>query len=153
VAEVDKERLALNAICPYFTMFPLQFPLSVIRRLGRARELVFDPFCGRGTTNFAARLLGIPTFAIDTSPIAVAATSAKLVNSVTPLDIVSEARSILQKRREVDCPSGTFWHMAYRRSVLSDLCGIRNELLMNCRSDARKALRAIVLAWISKARN
>jgi DNA modification methylase len=75
-------------------MFPLQFPLAVIRRSARARELVFDPFCGRGTTNFAARLLGMPTFGIDSSLIAVAATSAKLVNSITPAEIVSEAKSI-----------------------------------------------------------
>jgi hypothetical protein len=94
VPRFDKELTALNAICPYFTMFPLQFPLAVIRRSARARELVFDPFCGRGTTNFAARLLGMPTFGIDSSLIAVAATSAKLVNSITPAEIVSEAKSI-----------------------------------------------------------
>jgi hypothetical protein len=126
-------------------MFPLQFPLAVMRRSARARELVFDPFCGRGTTNFAARLLGIPTFGIDSSPIAVAATSAKLVNSITPAEIVSEAKSILKHRARVDYPRGAFWRMAYRPLVLTDLCKLRNELLRNCRNDVRKALRGIVL--------
>jgi hypothetical protein len=126
-------------------MFPLQFPLGVIRRLACARELVFDPFCGRGTTNFAARLLGLPTFGIDSSPIAVAATSAKLVHSVTPAEIVCEATSILERRMQVDPPRGEFWRMAYRPHVLAGLCMLRNELSRNCRSDARKALRGIVL--------
>jgi S-adenosyl-l-methionine hydroxide adenosyltransferase/DNA methylase len=127
-------------------MFPLQFPLAVIRRSECVRELVLDPFCGRGTTNFAARLLGIPTFGIDSSPIAIAATSAKLVHSVTPADIVSEAKSILVERRtQLDHPRGEFWRMAYRPHVLADLCTLRHELSRNCRSDARKALRGIVL--------
>jgi hypothetical protein len=126
-------------------MFPLRFPLDVIRGSPCAHELVLDPFCGRGTTNFAARLLGVPTFGIDSSPIAVAATSAKLVNSITPVEIVSEARTILQQQTRADCPSGIFWRMAYRPMVLSDLCKLRTELLFNCRSDARKALRGIVL--------
>jgi hypothetical protein len=145
VAEVDKQLTALNAICPYFTMFPLQFPLAVIRRVGRARELVFDPFCGRGTTNFAARLLGVPSFGIDSSRIAVAATSAKLVNGVAPADIVAEAKSILKRRFHVECPSGAFWRLAYRPIVLNDLCKLRQELLGSCRSDVRKALRGIIL--------
>jgi hypothetical protein len=145
VPKVDRQLMALNAICPYFTMFPLQFPLAVIRRSARARELVFDPFCGRGTTNFAARLLGIPTFGIDSSPIAIAATLAKLVNSITPAEIVSETKSILKHRAQVDYPQGAFWRMAYRPLVLTDLCKLRHELFRNCRSDVRKALRGIVL--------
>jgi hypothetical protein len=145
VPQIYKELTAVNAICPYFTMFPLQFPLAVIRRLECARELVFDPFCGRGTTNFAARLLGIPTFGIDSSPIAVAATSAKLVHLATPAEILSEAKSILERHTQLDRPRGEFWRMAYRPHVLADLCTLRNELSRDCRSDARKALRGIVL--------
>ena len=146
MAEIDGELTALNAICPYFTMFPLRFPLAVIHRVGRARtELVFDPFCGRGTTNFAARLLGLPSYGIDSNRIAVAATAAKLVNDVAPADIVVEAKSILSRRSHVECPSGTFWRLAYRPTVLNDLCKLRQELLRSCGSDARKALRGIVL--------
>jgi len=25
---------ALNAVCPYYTMFPLEFPISVLKRIG-----------------------------------------------------------------------------------------------------------------------
>ena len=41
---------ALNSVCPYYTMFPLDFPLA---RLAGAStgDWVLDPFCGRGSTN------------------------------------------------------------------------------------------------------
>ena len=45
---------ALNGICPYFTMFPLDFPLGILGRRAKPDDRVLDPFCGRGTTNFAA---------------------------------------------------------------------------------------------------
>ena len=86
---------SLNAICPYFTMFPLDFPLGVLKDAG-IDEWVFDPFSGRGTTNYAARLLGLPSIGIDSSPIAAALTEAKLVNA-TPDAIVAVAVEILER--------------------------------------------------------
>jgi hypothetical protein len=50
-------RYALNAICPYFTMFPLEYPMRVLdpaKLDGYKKPIVADPFCGRGTTIFAA---------------------------------------------------------------------------------------------------
>src|SRR5205809_972792 len=63
---------ALNAVCPYYTMFPLEFPVRVLSRHSHPTKWVLDPFCGRGTTNFAARLLGLPSVGLDSSPIAAA---------------------------------------------------------------------------------
>ncbi|WP_338066098.1 DNA methyltransferase, partial [Hydrogenibacillus schlegelii] len=40
-------------------MFPLDFPLSHLKE-ARREDWVLDPFCGRGTTLYAARLLGLP---------------------------------------------------------------------------------------------
>lgn len=70
--------LRLNAICPYYMMFPLDFPFS---GLGRARpgDLVLDPFSGRSTTSFAAWLRGFPSASIDSNPVAAAIAVAKLV--------------------------------------------------------------------------
>src|ERR1700726_3269433 len=61
---------ALNAVCPYYTMFPLAFPISVLKRGGKPRLRVLRPFCGQGTTIFAARLDGHRAYGIDRSPIA-----------------------------------------------------------------------------------
>lgn len=73
-------RYKLNAICPYFTMFPLEFPLRFLARAHR-ESVVVDPYCGRGTTNYAARIRGFRSFGIDSSPVAVAIARAKLAET------------------------------------------------------------------------
>jgi DNA modification methylase len=55
---IQPAAIALNAVCPYYTMFPIEYPLSILRPADKRRLRVLDPFCGRGTTIFAARLLG-----------------------------------------------------------------------------------------------
>lgn len=134
----------LNAICPYFTMFPLEFPLGVLRN-AEPGQLVVDPFCGRGTTNYAARTLGLPSIGVDSSPVAVALSQAKLADS-TPHRIVAAAHRILRDVPEAsDVPDGEFWRWAFHYDVLQVLCRLREGLLANCRSDSRRALRAILL--------
>jgi hypothetical protein len=145
VNELSSDKMALNVMCPYFTMFPLQFPLSVLERHAEPNDMVLDPFCGRGTTNFAARILGLPTAAMDSSPIAVAATAAKLIPSLHPKDIIAEAGYILSSRMEYEIPTGRFWSLAYRPYVLDVICKLRAALLEDCRSNRRKALRGILL--------
>jgi hypothetical protein len=136
---------ALNAICPYYTMFPLTFPLSVLEGRTAPRDWVLDPFCGRGTTNFAARLLGLPSVGVDTSRVAVALTQAKLADA-TVHEVVDAAKRVLGKiRPRAAVPTGEFWRRAFHRSVLEPLCRLREALLENCRSDARILLRAILL--------
>lgn len=126
-------------------MFPLDFPLGVLRERAAQDDWVLDPFCGRGTTNYAARVLGLPSIGVDSSPVAAAIAQAKLVNT-TPQRIVAAADRILSAARPAQAPPhGEFWRQAYRPEVLIALCRLRAELLRDCRSPARKALRAIVL--------
>jgi hypothetical protein len=143
---VPAETARLNAICPYFTMFPLEFPLGVLRAHAKPTARVLDPFCGRGTTNFAARLLGLRTIGIDASRVATAATQAKLV-APTPGEIVDAAKAILRRRRmTVQIPEGEFWRLAYHSDVLRDICLIRDALLRgSVAAHVAAALRGIVL--------
>ena len=135
----------LNAVCPYFTMFPLAFPLRVLSREPTTNARVLDPFCGRGTTNMAARLLGLPSVGIDSHPLAVALTEAKLV-STSPNAIVNALEEILSVSGDaVRVPTGEFWELAFEEVTLNDITLIRNELMRDCRSSARVALRAILL--------
>ncbi len=136
--------LALNGICPYFTMFPLEFPLNILKRRARKGESVLDPFCGRGTTNFAARLMGLSSLGIDSSPVAAAITAAKLVRT-NPTEIIAEAKAILAAPKSCHIPGGDFWELAYHSNVLELLCCLRGSLLQDCNSAARIALRGIIL--------
>ncbi len=142
--EAISEKSALNAICPYFTMFPLEFPLRILTRRADPGSWVLDPFCGRGTTNFAARLLGLKSLGVDASPVAVAITAAKLVTT-TADKIVFEAHEILESKINVQVPEGEFWRWAYHPDVLTALCRFRSAFLDDCSTPTRIALRGIML--------
>lgn len=126
-------------------MFPLEFPLSILTRRAASADWVLDPFSGRGTTNYAARLLGLPSIGIDSSPVAVALTEAKLVNT-TPAAIMACAAKILGRSAPpAKVPRGEFWSRAFDPAVLQAICRIRRALFEDCRSASRKALRALVM--------
>lgn len=131
----------LNTIAPYFTMFPPAFPLSV---LGAASGLVLDPFCGRGTTLFAARVLGLPSVGVDSSPVATAIAAAKLVD-VSPEAVVELASRLLAEVVPGEVPDGAFWTLAYHPKTLQDICAIREGLELLFDDDTAVALRAIML--------
>lgn len=135
---------ALNGICPYFTMFPLDFPLNILKRRAQAGEVVLDPFCGRGTTNFAARLVGLRSLGVDSSPVAAAITASKLATAAVD-DILAEARRILTERKAHCIPTSEFWQWAFHSTVLRALCRFREAFLQDCTTNARIALRGIVL--------
>jgi hypothetical protein len=136
---------ALNTVCPYYTMYPLDFPLRVLKEYGKRGDWVIDPFCGRGTTNFAARLRKMPSVGIDSSPVAAALAQAKLATAA-PSAVVASARAILKSAKEpTSLPTGEFWELAYHEHTLVQLCQLREALLTECCSDARILLPAIVL--------
>lgn len=137
--------LALNAVCPYYTMYPLDFPLRVLGRHGRRGQWVLDPFCGRGTTNFAARMLGMPSVGVDSSPVAAALARAKLVYAPAE-EVVAEARLILEAGKEpASVPQGVFWQLAFHPHTLLQICRLREALLSSCTTPAEILLRAILL--------
>jgi DNA modification methylase len=77
----------LNGICPYYTMFPLDFPQRILRG-ARPQQMVVAPFCGRGTALFAARERRLACYGVDTSPVAVAVSRAKLTMA-TPASVLA----------------------------------------------------------------
>lgn len=141
----SESRHALNAVCPYFTMFPLEFPFRVLGSSPK-RARVLDPFCGRGTTNYAARSLKVESFGIDSSPIAVAISRAKLAHT-TQAEVLKLAERILHNVDPSAVPEGAFWRHAYHPETLYQLCQLR-EGLANRRSDAAHLLRGVVLGCL-----
>ncbi len=139
----DRDGARLNAICPYYTMYPLDFPLRVLRNAPAG--VVLDPFCGRGTTNFAARMLGRHSVGLDSNPVAVAIAKAKLVD-VQPHEIVDEYHKRLQSVPRLSrMPSGPFWAWAYNEQTLHTICRLREALKGNLSRPAAIALRGILL--------
>jgi hypothetical protein len=126
-------------------MHPLDFPLRALKAHGKRGDWVIDPFCGRGAANFAARLLGMPSMGVDSSPVAAALAMAKLAGA-EPDQVAANAKAILNEAKEpTSVPSGEFWRLAYHERTLMRLCRLREALLDDCSSDARILLRAIIL--------
>lgn len=139
---------ALNAICPYFTMFPLEYPLRVLRRHRRDSPIVMDPFCGRGTTLFAARQLGLRARGIDSSPVAIAIARAKLCKVDTDAAL-QLAQSYVEADLTGDIPASEFFQHAFAPSVLQQVCAIREALLRIKRETHTSAfLRAAMLGCL-----
>ncbi|MCY4347006.1 MAG: DNA methyltransferase [Aestuariivita sp.] len=69
-------RHRFHSICPYFAMFPETF---VKKQLAETHHdgVVFDPFCGRGTTIFESLLLGRSAAGCDIHPVAACISGAK----------------------------------------------------------------------------
>lgn len=137
-------KVRLNSICPYFTMFPLTFPYRVLSN-AKKEDTVYDPFCGRGTTNYAARLLGISSYGVDSNPVAHAIAQSKLI-SIKAKAVVSLCEDILMNVEANAIPTGEFWQWAYNVDTLTDICKIR--FYLNSRKRFTKAeivLRAIIL--------
>ncbi len=135
----------LNAICPYFTMFPLSFPLAVLRNRAEKTDWVLDPFCGRGTTNIAARSLGLASVGIDSHPLAAAISEAKLIETSAE-EIMKEYDTIISSQPNPQhMPEGKFWELAFHEDVLEQICRLREALVADCNTSARKALRAVIL--------
>lgn len=134
-------------------MFPLRFPYRILRSRASESDRVLDPFCGRGTTNYAARLLGLDSVGIDSSLVAAAVAQAKVVRA-TPASIERALRSALDSvSRPTDLPEGEFWDLAFHRQTLRALCRVREALLKDCRSESRMALRAIILGALHGPRS
>ncbi|HVE47431.1 MAG TPA: DNA methyltransferase [Acidimicrobiales bacterium] len=122
----------------------MKFPLQVLTKASSG-EWVLDPFCGRGTTLYAARLLGLPSVGIDTNPIAVALAAAKLV-STTPDAVVRRCKQLLDNGfQPSEVPEGGFWDRCFSPTTLRQICTLREQLVTASSTPITVMLRALLL--------
>jgi hypothetical protein len=55
---------------PYYAMFPVSFVRATVETLCPPGGAVLDPFCGRGTVPYVARITGRPSVGIDINSVA-----------------------------------------------------------------------------------
>jgi predicted RNA methylase len=145
------EWLRLNAVCPYYTMFPLDFPLGHMALYPEARR-VLDPFCGRGTTLYAARLTGRESAGIDLNPVAIAIAQAKVVR-VSPRSVVRLAERMIREFIHVEMPKGDFWDLGFDATTLREVAAVRAGLLAWANTPTSQLLRALMLGSLHGPQN
>ncbi|HSD98603.1 MAG TPA: DNA methyltransferase [Patescibacteria group bacterium] len=126
---------ALHALCPYFAMFPPSFAREAIEAYSKKGDLVLDPFSGRGTTLYEARLLNRRAIANDINPVAVCITTAKTKNlnldkclsEIEKLREEFKKTKLTEYRKEAkELPE--FFHHAYEKTTLLQVLWIRKRL-------------------------
>jgi hypothetical protein len=141
-----KKEYAFNAICPYYTMFPLEYPLSIIGKYKPHSPIVLDPFCGRGTTIYAARKHGLRAYGLDTSPIAAAIAQAKLASA--NIDAIMELAAKFVAIPPSKIPENDFFRAAFSPETLTQLCSLREGLSKARPSHEAAILRAAALGCL-----
>jgi hypothetical protein len=89
----------------------------------------------------------LPSVGIDSNPVAAAITEGKMV-SATAESVGEVCVEILSTASDVDVPCGDFWQLCFHSRTLAELSRLRAELIRDCRSAERKALRALVLGLL-----
>lgn len=128
--------------------FPLRVAYELLQKHSKTEDLVLDPFCGKGTSLLAARMLRHSAFGIDIAPEAVVCSSAKLAN-VTQTEILQYVSALpVDSPNKLTIPRSVraFFHPA----TLYQLISIRDVLLQDMQSTCAsvKEMSTVVLATL-----
>ena len=133
-------RHRFHSICPYFAMFPETF---VAEHLDTSphQGVVYDPFCGRGTTVFQALLHGRDAAGADVNPVAVCVSGAKCnpPSREEALARLEELRTNFCGHEQPDPKqvNAEFFELCYHRETLPQILYLRSALDWRHRKDDR----------------
>jgi site-specific DNA-methyltransferase (adenine-specific) len=126
----------LQSIMSRTGSFPLWVAYELLEKECGKTSIILDPFCGKGTTLLAARMLGHKAYGIDIAPEAVVCSLSKLVD--VNLDSVKKYVKGLSingsSRNAVPKSVKAFFHP----STLAQIQSIRDELLRDRLSKNKK---------------
>ncbi|MFC1917838.1 DNA methyltransferase [Chloroflexota bacterium] len=136
---------------PYPTKFIPQIPKALIEDVGVSPGgIVFDPFCGSGTTIIVAQSLGYKTFGIDLNPIACLIT--RVATSIYPDGFDNAITLCLQRAQSLDnlsftnIPNVDHWFKKPIQNAISSIIGaIEAEQCDAIRDILRLALSSIIV--------
>ena len=139
-------RHPLHSICPYFAMFPEDFVAEQLYAYTRPDDVVFDPFCGRGTTVLESLLNNRHGLGTDINPVAACIAGAKA--NVPPLKSllarVEELSNIFLQDVTRELPTTDFFEHCYHPDTYAEVAFLRATLAW-CRSTKDRFIAAVML--------
>lgn len=124
-------RHRFHSICPYFAMFPETF---VEKHLAATNYdgVVFDPFCGRGTTIFESLIRGRQAAGCDVHPVAVCVSGAKS-DPPTSAEVIRRLAQLEEESQSIpadDCTSelAEFFSLCFEYSTFQQVQFLRRTL-------------------------
>lgn len=122
-------RHPFHSICPYFAMFPEQFVAEQLLKHTVMGDLVFDPFCGRGTTIFESLLQGRRAAGSDINAVAACIAGAKadapsLHETIARIDDLEKS---YDQMAPWNAPSD-FFAFCYSEKTLPQIIYLRGQL-------------------------
>ncbi|TAL34753.1 MAG: DNA methylase [Spirochaetes bacterium] len=132
---MNARRLPLHAICPYFAMFPESFVREYVEAYTNTGDLVFDPFCGRGTTILESLLLGRNAAGSDINPVAYCVSRAKaerpklnsIISRLREVEKIYQ-NSVIVQNEKYRLLLPPFFRRAFYHTTLKELLFLRHTL-------------------------
>lgn len=131
----ENKKINLQAICPYFAMFPENFVRCAIKEYSNPGDFVFDPFSGRGTTVLEALLVNRYAYGCDINPVAYCISNAKadpplLRNVLIRINVLKTEYSNLKTNEIEDkrLALPTFFKRAFYHTTLREIIFLRDKL-------------------------
>ncbi|UCI29441.1 DNA methyltransferase [Mesorhizobium sp. B4-1-4] len=123
-------RHPLHAICPYFAMFPERFVAEQLLAYTRPKDLVFDPFCGRGTTVLESLLNGRAAIGSDINPVAacVAGAKAQVPELQAVLARLNALEELFEAIDERATPPSDFFATCFHVKTFAQIAFLRERL-------------------------
>lgn len=111
-------------------MFPEEFVAKQLLAYTSRGDIVFDPFCGRGTTVFESLLNGRHASGVDINPVAACIAGAKAdaprLSSVRTR--LAELKRTFSKADGITPPAGDFFRACFHEATLQELLFLRQTL-------------------------
>lgn len=123
--EGDYSRGRIHEIHSYPARFIPQIPRELIRLFHPGdKSLVFDPFCGSGTTLVEAVAAGVPAIGVDINPLAILIAKVKitpLLHSILPIVRTVATQARLKPAPIPDIPRLNHWFLPAAQESLARL--------------------------------